>query len=283
MDAATTEQEVVKTGPEGAQNRPDLVVIALGGGVQSTVLALMAGAGDIGPMPDCAIFADTLWERAATYAHLRWLAGELPFPIHTVSTGSTRDRALAGGFNGIPFHVRRADGSKGMGVQDCTTRHKIEPMRAKMRELLGVRKGQWMRGRVEMWLGISTDEITRMKDARQPWLRHRWPLIERRMTRADCQGWFARRYPGRALVKSSCVGCPFHSTALWRELRDTDPAGFADAVAVDAAIRRGRGGVQQFMHHSCTPLAEAIDAADRQAGAQREFAFEQECEGMCGV
>ena len=156
-------------------------------------------------------------------------------------------------------------------------------MRAKMRELLGVRKGAWVRGRVELWIGISVDELSRMKDAREAWLTHRWPLVERRMARHDCQRWFDRRYPGRALVKSSCLGCPFHSTALWRELRDTDPAGFADAVAVDAAIRDAGAGVTQYMHRSCRPLAEAIEAADRQAGAQREFAFEQDCDGLCGV
>jgi hypothetical protein len=38
-----------------------LRIISLGAGVQSTTLALMAAAGEIGPMPDCAIVADTGW------------------------------------------------------------------------------------------------------------------------------------------------------------------------------------------------------------------------------
>ena len=38
-----------------------LRVISLGAGVQSSVMALMAAKGEIGPMPDCAIFADTQW------------------------------------------------------------------------------------------------------------------------------------------------------------------------------------------------------------------------------
>lgn len=261
-------------------NRPDLTVLALGGGVQSTTLALMAAHGEIRP-PDCAIFADTLWERQATYTHLDWLAGQLPFPIHRVSAGSTRTRALAGGFTGIPFHVLKPDGSTGLGRQQCTTKHKVEPMRAKIRELLGVRKGAWVRARAELWIGISVDEMTRMKDAREAWLTHRWPLVEVRMSRNDCQRWFERCYPGRSLAKSSCLGCPFHSTALWRELRDTDAPGWADAVEVDAAIRQTGSSVTQYMHQRCVPLAEAIEAADR--ATQREFAFEQECNGLCGV
>jgi hypothetical protein len=275
--------EALRGQEKAGAERPDLVVIALGGGVQSTVLALMAAAGEVQPMPDAAIFAETHWERAATYENVAWLAGELPFPIHTVSTGSTRERALAGGFTGIPFYVQRPDGSKGRGQQHCTREHKIVPMRDKIRELLGVSKGKWVRARVELWLGISTDEMSRMKDPTEKWMTHRFPLIEARMARHDCEAWFRRRYPGRELGRSCCLGCPFHSTATWRELRDTDPAGFADAVAVDAAIRDAGDGVRRYMHQKCVPLAEAIEAADRQASAQREFAFEEECDGLCGV
>lgn len=35
-------------------------VISLGAGVQSSTMALMATAGEIEPMPECAIFADTV-------------------------------------------------------------------------------------------------------------------------------------------------------------------------------------------------------------------------------
>lgn len=49
---------------EGAESSPAirLRVLSLGAGVQSTTLALLAAHGEIGPMPDCAIFADTRWE-----------------------------------------------------------------------------------------------------------------------------------------------------------------------------------------------------------------------------
>jgi hypothetical protein len=43
-------------------------ILSLGAGVQSTTLALMAAHGEIGPMPDCAIFADTQWEPRRVYA-----------------------------------------------------------------------------------------------------------------------------------------------------------------------------------------------------------------------
>ena len=39
-----------------------LTVISLGGGVQSSVMALMASQGAFDAIPDCTIFADTHWE-----------------------------------------------------------------------------------------------------------------------------------------------------------------------------------------------------------------------------
>ena len=70
-----------------------LVVISLGAGVQSTTMALMAAHGEITPMPDCAVFADTQAEPKAVYEHLAWLMSPnvLPFPVHIVTAGSLTD------------------------------------------------------------------------------------------------------------------------------------------------------------------------------------------------
>ena len=66
-------------------------IISLGAGVQSTAMALMAAHGEIEPMPNCAIFADTQWEPKAVYDHLDWLEKQLPFPVHRVTAGSILD------------------------------------------------------------------------------------------------------------------------------------------------------------------------------------------------
>ena len=60
-------------------------IISLGAGVQSSVMALMSAKGQITPMPDCAIFADTQWEPEAVYEHLDWLESQLPFPVFNES------------------------------------------------------------------------------------------------------------------------------------------------------------------------------------------------------
>ena len=52
--------------------------------MQSSVMALMAGQGGSGRVPDCAIFAETHWDPPSIYAHLEWLAGQLRFPMYVV-------------------------------------------------------------------------------------------------------------------------------------------------------------------------------------------------------
>ena len=67
------------------------VVLSLGAGVQSSTLALMAAKGEVTPMPDVAVFADTGYEPKAVYAWLDWLEKQLPFPVAKVTRGNLRD------------------------------------------------------------------------------------------------------------------------------------------------------------------------------------------------
>ncbi|EQB15106.1 hypothetical protein [Sphingobium lactosutens] len=266
-----------------------LRVLSLGAGVQSTTLALMAAHGEIGPMPDCAIFADTGWEPKAVYEHLAWLRSPnvLPFPVHIVTAGNIRDGLVRGAqgerWASIPAFTKSASGNVGMIRRQCTKELKIVPIRRKVRELVGLTaKRSPDRPVVEQWIGISLDEIVRMKMSFEPWQVNRWPLIELGMTRRDCLRWLERHsYP--MPPKSACIGCPYHSDTLWRQMREEDPDGFADAVAIDRLIRTGfrnlRGEV--YLHRSCVPLDEAD--LDTPADKGQLDLFADECDGMCGV
>lgn len=264
----------------------NLRVLSLGAGVQSTVLALLAARGEIGPMPDAAIFADTQWEPRAVYEHLDWLEQQLPFPVHRVTAGNIRDGIVAATnssgdrFASVPWYT-----PGGIGRRQCTREYKIEPIHKEVRRLLGYKKHAKVRDKtVEQWIGISTDEIQRMKDSHVKWVQHRWPLIELRWSRTQCQLWFASEYPGRTLPKSACLGCPFHDDKYWVDLKSNSPGEWDDAVEVDASLRRNgplRGmKAEQFMHRSCIPLG---DVDFTMLENQTEFGFMEECEGMCGV
>ena len=269
-----------------------LRVLSLGAGVQSTTLALMAAHGEVGPMPDCAMFADTGWEPASVYAHLAWLrsCNVLPFPVHIVSGGDIRAdllRAATGErWASIPAFTRTVRGVRvevGMIRRQCTKDYKIVPIRRKVRALAGLtRRRSPAAPIVEQWIGISFDEIVWMKPSFESWQVNRWPLIERAMTRRDCLRWLERHdYP--IPQKSSCVGCPFHSDAEWRRLRDTDPDAWASAIEVDTAIRTGLRGIrgEVYLHRSAVPLGDAdlTTAADR---GQLDL-WPNECSGLCGV
>lgn len=295
-----------------------LRALSLGAGVQSTTMALLAAHGEIGPMPDCAIFADTGWEPRAVYDHLEWLMSPnvLPFPVHIVSAGNIRDQLIGAGegkrWASIPAfaktvtpagaevpvfdeddegelvevatrHTTTETVSIGMIRRQCTTDFKIVPIRRKTRELAGLtRKRSPPFAVVETWIGISTDEIIRAKPSFEAWQLKRFPLIEKRMSRRDCLAWLRRHnYPDPP--KSACIGCPFHDNARWRYMRDHDAEAWADAVEVDETMRNGLRGIrgQVFLHRSCVPLdqADLSTAADH---GQLDL-WPNECEGMCGV
>ncbi len=270
-------------------------IISLGAGVQSTTMALMAAHGEIGPMPDCAIFADTGAEPAGVYKHLDWLETQLPFPVYRVSAGNLRDEitnAMSGKNNRMaarpPFYTLAGNGSGGMLQRQCTQDIKILPIIRKVRELIGLKKGQ--RGPkiavVEQWIGISSDEAIRMKPSRLSFIQHRWPLIETGMHRHHCLAWCEKRqYPKPA--KSACTFCPYTDDLRWRDMKANDPVSFADAVAIDKAIRPGMPGPRRpkgtawFIHRSCKPLDE-VDLSTAEDRGQLNM-FLNECEGMCGV
>jgi hypothetical protein len=133
--------------------------ISLGAGVQSTTMALMAAHGEITPMPDCAIFADTGWEPKAVYEHLAWLmSGVLPFPVFRVSGGNlradilSRSNTTGGRFAAVPWFMQMPNGDDAMGRRQCTKEYKLYPIRRKVREMLG---GKTPKGGAEMWIGIS--------------------------------------------------------------------------------------------------------------------------------
>ncbi|HXH47596.1 MAG: hypothetical protein ACK463_04890 [Bradyrhizobium sp.] len=287
------QQHRVLQGDSPAASPIRLRVLSLGAGVQSTTLALLAAHGVIGPMPDCAIFADTAWEPQAVYDHLAWLMSPnlLPFPVHVVSAGSLRDnlvQAAAGErWASIPAYTRAVDdrgcASIGMIRRQCTGDYKIDPIRRKVRELVGLtRRRSPPEPVVEQWIGISMDETIRMKPSFESWRVNRWPLIELHMNRRACLDWLQRHdYP--TPPKSACIGCPYHSDAVWRVMRDEDPDAWADAVDVDRLIRSGMRGVrgEVFLHRSAVPLSEVDLSTDTDRGQLDLFA--NECEGMCGL
>ena len=243
-----------------------LRVISLGGGVQSSVMALMASQEAFDAIPDCAIFADTHWEPPGLYTRLDWLAERLGFPVYVVDNGrSLREdvKTLTNhsgnhSFVDLPVYLKGRNGhGDGIGRRQCTEHYKIRPIQRKIRELLGLTKGQRVPSgtAVELWLGISTDEAIRMKPSRDRWIQNRYPLIEAGMSRKQCIAWWQARYD-RPLERSACIGCPYQSRQRWVETKRRWLELFAEAVGIDANLRgRLAFAKEPYLHPRRVPLA----------------------------
>lgn len=307
---------------------PPIEILSLGAGVQSSTLAMMAKHGEIDPMPAVSIFSDTGAEPPSVYKWLEWLKEQLPFEVLTVAhkrtlteeslymqasqskPGTMWSKSL------IPAHVANPDGTKGIMGRQCTYGHKLMPIMAKTREIVGNQVIRDWRKRhkeahdayskakkakrvcprwawqemqedalVVQWIGISLDEISRMKPAMHPWIRNRWPLIEKGMKRHDALLWMERHgYPKPP--RSACTYCPFHSDDEWRRLRDEEPEEFAKAAQFEKDLQRVKGLTENmmgkpFLHASLKPLEE-VDFSTATERGQGDL-FGNDCEGLCGV
>lgn len=246
----------------------ELRVISLGWGLQSTTLAVMAALGDIHAV-DVAIHADTTHERAATYDYAKrwtpWLE-ERGVRVVTVTnkTAEPVDR-----FGGV--YVPAYTPPSGTINRQCTQDWKVSPLR---RYLQANRHKE----RVQMLIGISLDEISRMRISDVRYIENSYPLVDMRMTRGDCVLWL-ERHGIEIPSKSACVFCPYQSKGRWLELTGRDAE---RAVAVDERIRNARPlKGQLFVHPSMKPLSEVL--ASHADDPEQLDLWQNECQGMCGV
>jgi len=267
--------------------KANLRVLSLGAGVQSSTLALMIAKGKI-PMVDCAIFADTMGEPKAVYEWLSWLEKQLNYPVYKVSKGNLRKDmidAIDGKYKflSVPLYTKNAEtGKKGLLFRQCTADYKILPVNKKVRELLGLELNEKRKKgtKVEMLMGISMDEVYRVKVNRLKYITNVYPLIELGMNRNDCLNWIKQNnYP--TPPRSACTFCPFHSNFEWRKIKENKEE-WEKVVELDSLVRKGtkKNTDELFLHKSCAP----IDQVDLTEKPEDQYnLFNNECEGMCGV
>jgi len=271
-----------------------LRILSLGAGVQSSTLALMIEHGDI-PMVDGAIFSDTGNEPKQVYEWLEYLKSRVSYPIYVVRHGNLKEDSLKEKFLKLPVFLKQNDNSISFGRRQCTREYKITPVQKKIRELLGLKKGQRApkNTKVELLIGISKDEMVRVTRSRDWWIDNQYPLIfDKQFTRQNCLKWLEeRQYP--LPIKSACIFCPFHANADWLKIKNNQPEDWKECVEFDKdirylyqeyALKHNKGdkfkGVTAYLHRSCTPL----DEAELDPHKDQMDMFNDICdEGMCGV
>jgi hypothetical protein len=252
-----------------------MIAISLGWGVQSFTMAAMSALGEL-PSVDVALHANTTHESALTYEFAaRWTGWFIEHGIKVVTVNPTHSDPVDNGYGAqdVPFYTLDRFGKKGQGRRQCTTQWKILPMR---RWLQANRNGS----PVEQWIGISTDEALRMKPSDVKYITHRWPLIEKRMSRKDCAAWL-KSHGLEIPPKSACVFCPFHDTQEWRKLKRRGGEDWRKSVELDFAIRKASLPYDLFVHPARIPL-EQIDLRTAEQKGQMRL-WDEECTGICGV
>jgi len=211
--------------------------ISWGLGVQSTTLGVLSAIGKIRKV-DGLIFADPQWEHKETYQVFDWYSKwfvERDINVYKVTAGNIRtdkdrdhsDLPLWYGSGGAPLR------------RQCTVHYKIDPIRRKIREIIGLRQdghGRTKRNSVYMYLGISTDEAQRMADADVTWIKNEYPLVDMNMSRSDCIR-LLKELGLPVPPKSACIGCPYTSAVRWKDLKERSPDEFQQAVEFDNKIR----------------------------------------------
>lgn len=293
---------------------PGLRVVSYGGGTQSTVMVHMAIDGDLPPL-DAVIFADTQNEVPGTYTHLDYISRRCEsagIPFQVVTKGDLWQDAMTQKWPPtLPCHAINEKGKASrVNGYTCSYDYKRRVVTAAVKRLCGGRAA-WKKSTVEQWIGYTTDEVSRCKQADEcrcghkraatvartderprghlracrecscegfdSWQVNRWPLIELEMRRGDCLPWLRERgYP--VPPRSACYFCPNRGNGHWRDLKANDPERWAKAVALDEHVRndlieRSRVRLQgRWLHGSRLPLSEA----DLRSSADRASADGQD-------
>ena len=174
---------------------------------------------------------------------------------------------MTGDIKTIPIPVYMASGAPGR--RQCTTLFK------RMRIAKYIKK----QGGGVVGLGISLDEYQRMRtDSGIAWVKNEYPLIDARMTLADCRKLIADEGLPEP-EKSSCYFCPFHTVTGWRRLRDEHPDLFDTAVGIERRLNEKRASLGKdnvYLTRFLRPLDQVI--------GEQDGLFEQPCDsGYCMV
>jgi 3'-phosphoadenosine 5'-phosphosulfate sulfotransferase (PAPS reductase)/FAD synthetase len=247
-------------------------ILSLGWGVQSWTLAAMAALGDIEPIA-AAVHSDTTWERGKTYEFAErmtpWLE-ERGVMVATVTADDTGVIDQNGGMMIPAYSI--LDGLETQFSRQCTDKWKRAPLR---RWLQANRNG----ASVDLLLGISMDEWHRAKDSDAKYITHHFPLLDLKMTRADCSAYLQRN--GLPIpVKSSCVFCPYHNKKSWQEVKRENGQDWQQAVEIDGLIRESRNTQYSlFVHRARKPLPEAVKIPEDEGAVQLTMLDDTACDG----
>jgi hypothetical protein len=212
-------------------------------------------------VPLFTIATEGRWEKKTTTTNPFDVTRWTQLQLLVEKTGDARARAELATIATTDIDVWIPPGELGQLRRQCTGRYKIEIMVERAKQLAGRRP-------IEMWLGVSMDEIERVKTGPTDRIRYFYPFIfDQRVDSPDAYrdyGHFAPASRHDCLrfleaiesppVKSACVFCPYRSEWAWAKMAAEDPESFERACEYDERMRHARPGYECYVHRSRTPL-----------------------------
>jgi len=235
------------------------LVWSYGGGTQSAAIAVMILTGEL-PKPDIVVMADTSREVTETWDYLKNVVQPVLSTINLTVQIISHKYAYWDVYKEnkgdilIPAFTR-INGPVGKLPTHCSSEWKRRPIRRWLREQ-GMEK-------CDLWLGISTDEMERMKISDVNWCHNVYPLIEIVPTsRQQCRSKILA-YGWPEPPKSRCWMCPNMSPYSWRQLKAKYPSDFQNAVELEHELRGYDDKI--YLHPLGKLLKYAVDESNQQS------------------
>lgn len=226
-----------------------------GGGTQSAAIAVLIAEGKL-PKPDISIIVDTEREMSSTWSYhqnyIKPMLKEVDVDLVRVkkSEFATVDLFSKKGDKLLLPVFTNTNGSIGKMPTNCSNEWKQRVVRRYCTSLFPDEK------EFKIWLGITTDEIKRVKTPTGKWQNH-YPLIDLRLSRAAAIK-IVENYGLPTPPKSTCYMCPNKSTGDWLAQKENYPGDFNKAVKLDEWIRE-EADEDFYLHRSGKPLSEIKD------------------------
>lgn len=252
-------------------------IISLGGGVQSTLMALACTEKYYDERiakyleDPIIIMSDTGSEKPETMEYVEKIIvpelekSNIEHYIVTSKYGKLHEYYKEK--NIVPYRMFRS----------CTERFKIRPINKKVKTL-GFNK----KNPVQMALGITTDEAQRMKPNNVKWINNVFPLIDENISREDCIKWYKIRNL-EVPVKSGCFCCPFQKKSDWLELHEKHPKLLEISIDLEKNASKFRERKISLFKTDFS-VGELIDGHQRQMPLDaffEEFSSDDECSANC--
>ena len=208
------------------------VMVAYGGGVNSTALLVGIAQGMPAPRPGAILFADTGGELPETYAYVAmfswWLERHGLPPVVTVKDdlgGPLEKRCLDRAMMPSVAYGRHRRG--------CSEKSKQRPQHRWARRVWPDSMAAWARGDlVTKLIGYGYDEMYRARVDEDRWYEYQYPLINWGWDRQKCE-WEIGQVDLPVPPKSSCFFCPFRKKHELLSLERNHPELLARALEIE--------------------------------------------------